>query len=150
MDDDLTASASILVDAPASVIFDILADPHQHPRIDGSGTVQEIVDSPDRLSEGAQFSVQMKRGLGYRTTNTVVEYEDDALIAWRHRGQHRWRYELTPEGEKVRVTETWDGSRYSGLPRLVFKLSGLKGAQRSIEETLVRLKAVAEADAARV
>ncbi|QCX26158.1 SRPBCC family protein [Nocardioides jishulii] len=147
--DDLTASASILVDAPASVIFDILADPRQHTRIDGSGSVQEIVDGPERLSEGAQFTVQMKRGLGYRTNNTVVEYEQDALIAWKHRGAHVWRYELTPEAGKVRVTETWDGSGYSGLPRLIFKITGLKGTQRSIEETLVRLKAVAEADAAR-
>ncbi|WP_110240365.1 SRPBCC family protein [Nocardioides gilvus] len=145
--DDLTASASILIEAPASVIFDILADPRQHHRIDGSGTVQAVTTGPDRLSEGAQFGMEMKRGLGYKVTNTVVEFEEDALIAWRHRGLHRWRYELTPEAGKTRVTETWDGSRYSGAPRLFFKLMGLKGTQRSIEETLRTLKAVAESDA---
>lgn len=145
--DDLTTSASILVEAPASVIFDILADPRQHHRIDGSGTVQAVTTGPDRLSEGAQFGMEMKRGLGYKVTNTVVEFEENALIAWRHRGQHRWRYELTPEDGKTRVTETWDGSRYSGLPRLIFKLMGLKGTTRSIEETLRTLKAVAESDA---
>lgn len=145
--DDLTASASILVDAPASVIFDILADARQHSRIDGSGTVQEIVEAPARLDEGSQFVVQMKRGLGYRTTNTVVEYETDRLIAWKHRGAHVWRYELEPDEGKIRVTETWDGSGYSGLPRLVFKLTGLKGTQRSIEESLVNLREVAESDA---
>lgn len=146
--DDLTASASILVDAPASVIFAILADPRQHARIDGSGTVHDIVDGPERLSEGAQFSVQMKRGLGYRTTNTVVEFETDRLIAWKHRGAHVWRYELEPDEGKVRVTETWDGSAYSGLPRLIFKATGLKGTQRAIEESLVNLREVAESDAA--
>lgn len=146
--DDLTASASILVDAPASVIFSILADPRQHSRIDGSGTVQEIVEGPDRLGLGDQFTVQMKRGLGYRTTNTVVEFENDSLIAWKHRGAHVWRYELEPEDGKIRVTETWDGSAYRGPARLLFKVIGLKGTQRSIEESLVHLRDVAQSDAA--
>lgn len=144
---DLTTSASIIIDAPASVIFDILADPRQHHRIDGSGTVQAVTTGPDRLSKGAQFGMEMKRGLGYKVTNTVVEFEEDALIAWRHMGQHRWRYELTSEDGKTRVTETWDGTRYSGVPRLFFKLMSLKGTHRSIEETLFTLKAVAESDA---
>lgn len=144
---DLIASASIVVDAPASVIFDILADPRQHHRIDGSGTVQAVTVGPDRLSEGAEFGMQMKRGLGYKMTNRVVEFTEDELIAWRHVGAHRWRYELTTEGDKTRVTETWDGSRYTGVPRLLFKVAGLKGTQRAIEETLVKLKTVAESDA---
>lgn len=147
--DDLITSASVVIDAPASVIFDILADPRQHHRIDGSGTVQNVTTGPERLSEGAQFGMDMKRGLGYKVTNTVVEFEENALIAWRHRGQHRWRYELAPEDGRTRVTETWDGTRYSGLPRLIFKLVGLKGTHRSIEETLVKLKSTAEADARR-
>ena len=151
---DLIATASIVVEAPASVVFDILADPRQHTRIDGSGTVQGIVDGPERLTFGSQFGMNMKRGLGYRTTNKVVEYEQDALIAWKHRGAHRWRYEITPEGDpsegKVRVTETWDGTRYAGLPKLVFSLLGLKGTQNSIEQSLVRLRDAAESDAAKV
>ena len=143
----LSASASTVINAPASTIFAILADPRAHARIDGSGTVQGIVDGPERLSLGAEFGVQMKRGFGYKTTNTVVEFVDNQQIGWRHRGAHVWRYELSPEGSAVRVTETWDGSAYTGLAKLIFKLSGLKGTQRSIEQTLVKLKAAAEADA---
>lgn len=146
---DLVATASILVDAPASVVFDILADPRQHGRIDGSGTIQEVVTGPDRLSLGAQFGVRMKRGMGYTSSNVVREFEEDVLIAWGNRGAHRWRYEIFPEGDKVRVTETWDGTRFTGLSKFVFTLTGLKGTQKSIEETLVKLKAAAEADAAR-
>ena len=145
---DLIASASIVIDAPASVVFAILADPRQHGRIDGSGTVQAVATGPERLSLGAQFGMQMKRGLGYTSTNTVHEFEEDALIAWGNRGQHRWRYEIVGEGDKVRVTETWDGSNYSGFPKFVLSLLGLKNTQKSIEETLVKLKAAAEADAA--
>lgn len=146
----LIASASIVIDAPASVIFAILADPRQHSRIDGSGTIQSIATGPERLHLGAEFGVQMKRGLGYKTLNRVVEFEPDALISWKHRGAHRWRYELAPAGggqSGTRVTETWDGSRYTGLARWIFTLSGLKSTQRSIEQTLVKLKAAAEDDA---
>ncbi|MFC6154729.1 SRPBCC family protein [Nocardioides yefusunii] len=144
---DLVATASIVVDAPASVVFDILADPRQHARIDGSGTVDSVVTGPDRLSEGAQFGMQMKRGFGYKVTNTVVEFDENALIGWKHRGAHVWRYEIFPEGDKVRVTETWDGTANTGFAKFLFTLLGLKGTQKSIEETLVKLKAAAEADA---
>jgi hypothetical protein len=143
----LTASASILIDAPAPVVFAIVADPRQHQRIDGSGTVRDVVTGPERLTEGSEFGMQMKRGLGYRTSNRVVEFEEDALIAWSHVGAHVWRYEIVPEGDKVRVTETWDGTAYKGIGKLIFSLSGLKGTQRSIEQTLVRLRDAAEADA---
>lgn len=149
----LIASASIVVEAPASVVFDILADPRQHTRVDGSSTVQGVVDGPQRLTLGSTFTTQVKRGLGYRTTNKVVEYEPDALIAWRHRGAHRWRWEIEPEGDpsegKVRVTETWDGTRYTGMAKAIFTLLGLRKTQESIEESLVLLKAAAENDAAR-
>lgn len=144
---DLIATASVVIDAPASVVFDILTDPRQHTRIDGSGTVEGVVTGPERLVMGSEFGMQMKRGLGYKTTNRVLEYEENALIAWGQRGPHRWRYEIEPEGDKVRVTETWDATRATGLSKFIFGLSGQKGTQRSIEETLVKLKSAAEADA---
>jgi uncharacterized protein YndB with AHSA1/START domain len=37
---DRIVSSSIAVDAPPEVVFAILADPRQHPRIDGSGSVR--------------------------------------------------------------------------------------------------------------
>ncbi len=143
----LTASASILIDAPAATIFDILADPRQHSRIDGSGTVRSVTTGPARLTQGSKFGMQMKRGLGYRITNEVVEFDEGVLIAWKHLGAHRWRYELVPEDGSVRVTETWDGSRYGGVPRFFFRLIGLKNTQRAIEQTLVKLREAAESDA---
>ena len=32
-----------VIPAPASAIFDLLADPHRHAKIDGSGTVHEAM-----------------------------------------------------------------------------------------------------------
>ena len=40
---------------PALPPCSLVADPHRHPELDGSGTVRDIpVHGPDRLSEGAK------------------------------------------------------------------------------------------------
>ncbi|HEU4511740.1 MAG TPA: SRPBCC family protein [Nocardioidaceae bacterium] len=144
-------SASTTVEAPPSVVFSILSDPRQHARIDGSGSVGNVIDGPDRLrAKGDQFSVHMKIVVPYKITNKVVEYEQDRRIAWRHFGAHRWRYELEPTDDGgTTVTETFDYSRYPDLGARILKLTGsLERNRRGIEETLVRLKRAAEQDAA--
>jgi uncharacterized protein YndB with AHSA1/START domain len=141
-------SASIDIEAPSAVVFAILADPRQHPRIDGSGSLQEVVRGPEKLGKGAQFGVDMRLfGVPYKIRNTVVEYDEDVRIAWRHFGGHRWRYVLEPAPGGTRVTESFDYSRY-GLPaRLVVELAGFPARNRAgIAGTLVKLKEAAEAD----
>ncbi|NUR09482.1 MAG: dimethyladenosine transferase [Nocardioidaceae bacterium] len=145
---DRIVSGTITVDAPPGVVFAIVADPRQHPRIDGSGSVRGTIRGPERLSaKGDTFGMDMRLfGLPYKIRNKVVEYEPDRRIAWRHFGAHRWRYELEPSGTCTRVTETWDATRYDRvgwqvLARLGFPERNRKG----IEATLVRLKAAAEA-----
>jgi uncharacterized protein YndB with AHSA1/START domain len=144
-------SESTTIDAPPDVIFTIIADPRQHPRIDGSGSVRDTIDGPPRLEQGATFGVSMKLfGLPYKITNKVVEFEEDRLIAWRHFGGHRWRYELEPTDSGTRVTESFDYRRYNPV-RSAF-IEGLRFPSRNrrgITETLARLKDAAEADAAR-
>jgi hypothetical protein len=45
-----------LIAAPAARIFDVLADPSQHPVIDRSGMLQAAgAERPARLSRGARF-----------------------------------------------------------------------------------------------
>ncbi|MGV3562453.1 MAG: SRPBCC family protein [Nocardioides sp.] len=143
-------SATTTVAAPPTTVFAIVADPRQHSRIDGSGTVRDAVSGPDRLELGSRFGMSMKMGAPYRISNKVVEFETDRLIAWRHAGLHRWRYELTPTADGgTEVTETWDLSHYPAPGRaLLSTLFGDK-TQKAIEATLVKLKAAAEADAAR-
>jgi uncharacterized protein YndB with AHSA1/START domain len=144
-------SASTTVDAPPATVFAILADPRQHSRIDGSGSVGSVIEAPERLTaKGDTFSVRMKIVVPYRITNKVVELEEARRIAWRHFGGHRWRYELEPLGDgSTRVTETFDYSRYNPVAAKVLALTGaLTRNRRGIEETLVRLKTAAEADAA--
>ena len=145
---DFNESAQISIDAPASVVFAILSDPSQHPRIDGSGTVRASHSDAQRLELGSEFGMSMKMGAPYKIKNKVVEFEQDRLIAWRHMGQHRWRYELSPNASGgTDVTETWDLTHYNAVgKRVLHALFGKKTAL-ALTATLVKLKAAAEADA---
>lgn len=156
-------AARITVQAPASMIFDVLADPAQHALIDGSGTVQGTVAGPTRLSLGSQFGMAMRIGMPYRIENTVVEFEEGRLIAWRHFNGHRWRYELEPatvgdgpvgdgpvgdgpvgDGiEATVVTETFDG-RTARVPASLLLINAYANNQVAVAKTLVRLKELVE------
>ena len=110
-------SVSRFIPAPPSVIFDILANPYEHHRLDGSGTVQlPRGDAPHRLYLGARFSMNMRMGASYVTANRVVAFEENRVIAWCHWARFVWRYELSPQGEGTLVTESFDFRRPWGLP----------------------------------
>lgn len=142
-------SSSVDITAPAETVFAILVDPRQHVRIDGSGSVRDIVSGPDRLGRGATFGVDMKlAGLPYKIRNRVVEFEEGRRIAWRHFGGHRWCYELEPTATGTRVTESFDYSMYATPQRLLIEALGFPARnRRGIEETLRNLRTVAESDA---
>ena len=138
----------IVIDAPAQVIFDIIADPYRHPEFDGSGTVKKGFSGPHRLSKGATFGMDMKMGFPYKIKNTVEEFDEPTRIAWRHAGQHRWRYELRPIDESsTEVTETFDGST-ALFPPALNVMNAYGNNQKAILKTLVRLKELAESEAA--
>ncbi|MEM1333660.1 MAG: SRPBCC family protein [Actinomycetota bacterium] len=108
---DRVERRSVVVAATAAEIFDLLADPSRHHEIDGSGMVQgSKTSAPGRLSEGTRFGMRMKLGVPYPITNTVVEFEENERIAWRHLGRHVWRYTLEPidDGARTKVTEEFD------------------------------------------
>lgn len=92
-------------------IFALLADPASHPVIDGSGSVLAPRGPAQRLALGSTFGMDMKLGANYKVLNTVVEFEENRLITWRHFAGHRWRWRLLPiDGGRTQVTETFDWS----------------------------------------
>ncbi len=136
-----SVSVSRVIAQPADRIFDLLADPAAHQRIDGSGSVKYEVDGPDRLELGSKFRMGMKLGVPYRMTSTVKEFEEDKLIAWAHLGRHRWRYELEAVEGGTRVTETFDWS-YSLWPKGLEILGYPKRHPASMEQTLRNIESI--------
>ena len=112
------------VQAPADVLFGLVADPRRHGELDGSGTVRDTVDGPRRLEQGSRFSVRMRQhGVPYRITSTVTAFEDGRLIEWRHPLGHRWRWELEPLPDRTtRVTEVFDFSTVPGVQARALEL----------------------------
>ncbi|MBA3338940.1 MAG: SRPBCC family protein [Geodermatophilaceae bacterium] len=139
-------SDSIVIDTPREVIFAILTDPSAHYEIDGSDSVQGVTSTRGgrKLGLGDRFGMNMKMGVPYKTRNTVVEYEENRLIAWQHFAKHTWRYELEDcESGRTRVTEYWDWSRSPYA--LLMELAGFPDRNRKgISASLIKLKAVAE------
>ena len=132
-------SRSTIVPAPAQMIFDLLADPRRHNEIDGSGSVQSAqINAPERLSLDATFGMQMKIGLSYKITNTVVEFEEGKTIAWRHFGGHIWRYILEPVEGGTKVTEQFDWNK-SKSPLILKLRKSPQDNAKSIEKTLENL-----------
>jgi uncharacterized protein YndB with AHSA1/START domain len=136
-------SVSKMIPAPASRIFDVLADPRQHTLLDGSGSVSSVKNAPVRLALGSTFSMNMKMGLGYVTRNRVVEFEENRRIAWHHFAQFIWRYELEDVDGGTKVTESFDYDR-----PWAFAIIAVGYPERNrvaMETTLQRLEALVTA-----
>jgi hypothetical protein len=141
-------SARIVISAKPATIFSILNSPKRHKEIDGSSTITANISGPDELVLGSKFGMKMHLGINYRIFNTVVEYKKNELIAWRHLGCWRWRYELVDLGDgSTQVTETFDGTYAPALAQtwLNFR-KAYPWTQLAVAKTLVRLKAIAEAE----
>ncbi|GAB3576963.1 SRPBCC family protein [Amycolatopsis endophytica] len=132
--------ATRTVAAPPEKIFELLADPSKHPLIDGSGSVLAAQSGgPERLTLGARFGMDMKMGASYKILNTVVEFEENRLIAWRHFNGHRWRWQLRPiEDGATEVTETFDWST-ARIPVLIDLSFFPRKNKQAIDKTLDRL-----------
>jgi uncharacterized protein YndB with AHSA1/START domain len=132
---------SLVIPASPSQIFDLLASPAGHAVIDGSGNVKAPQsNAPDRLSLGAKFGMDMKMGVPYKITNEVVEFEENARIAWRHFGGHIWRYILEPQPDgTTKVTEEFDWKKNKS--KLMLKvINAFSKNHKSMEQTLLRMR----------
>ena len=137
-------SVSIIINAPVRRVFDVVANPHLHAVIDGSKSVKSVIYGPERLSLGEKFGMNMQIGIKYKITNTVVEYEENKVIAWRHLGRWIWRYEFREiSPNQTVVTESFDGTKTP----LNFWLKARKAypfVQKAVAKTLVKLKEYCE------
>ena len=141
-----TAAARITINAPAHVIFDLVANPAAHQRFDGSGTIQRSISGPNRLFLGAKFGMAMKIRLPYRITNTVVAFEEGRKISWCHLMKWTWSYQLEELANgNTRVTETFNAREIPFFAKQWLKITGAMAHNpKWIAKSLVRLKAICE------
>jgi uncharacterized protein YndB with AHSA1/START domain len=133
-------SATRVVAAPASAVFTLLADPRQHRRFDGSGSLHELREGPERLSLGATFAMNMKMGVPYFTRNVVVDFVENRTIAWHHVVHCVWRYDLDDVPGGTRITESFTYDNPAGLA--VMAMGFPERNRRAMEATLERLEAL--------
>jgi hypothetical protein len=152
------------IEAPAALIFTVLANPQRHVDIDGSGMLRgPVLDRP--VSDlGDTFTMKMHRlGDDYLMINYVVEFERDRRIFWEpapgdpSRAEendpskvgisagYRWGYILTPDGDNTTiVTEVFDRGP---LPEDLLRdggewINGTNSVLDSMTATLERLEKI--------
>lgn len=146
--DERVLSAQIEIGAPPALIFDILIQPRRHKEIDGSRSVQGVIEGPERLYQGAAFKVRMKIRVNYWVTNTVLDFEPDRRITWSHLLGNRWTYQLTPLPSGGTLVRETNNIRAAGWKASLSPVAwNLGSGQRAIAKSLVRLKQLAETEA---
>jgi hypothetical protein len=144
-DDPDVVSVERLIPAAPEAIFELLVDPGRHREIDGSGTVRGPKGGVPRLGLGVRFGMSMHLGVPYSMVSTVIEYDQNRLVAWQTRGPGRvgahvggriWRYELKAVEGGTLVRETWDIAQESALTKPVVR--------RAAEKTREHMKATLE------
>jgi len=139
-------SASREIAAPASVIFELIADPAQQPRWDGN---DNLVEAPSgQRVRAVRDRFLMTTTKGNVRENHVVEFEEGRQIAWtpaevdQEPFGHLWRWELDPISDSsTRVTHTYDWSRLTDESR--FERARSTTVDK-LEASIDRLAALAE------
>ena len=111
------------IDAPAVVIFELIADPSQQPTWDGNDNLAHAEPGQRVHAVGDVFSMVLT-GDGAVRENHIVEFEEQRRIAWMPAepgGQpigHVWRWELVPDDEgSTVVTHTYDWTKLTDETR---------------------------------
>jgi len=141
-------SATREITVAATRIFELIADPAEQPRWDGNDNLRHAEPGQRVRAVGDVFTMRLRRG-GIRE-NTVVEFTEGRLIAWRPNvpGKqppgHLWRWELEPiAADRTRVTHTYD---WTGLTdRSRFPRARATTTER-LAASLERLALLAETD----
>lgn len=132
----------LTVKAGADELWALLADPHRHHEVDGSGTVRQDVTGPHRLAAGDRFRVAMRKfGVPYTMPLTATAVDEGTLVEWAHPGGHRWRWSFEDNGDGTTwVTETFDFSWARPAVRRAYALARVpRDNAKGIQASLTRL-----------
>ena len=149
------------IEAPAALIFKILANPQRHKDFDGSDMLRAAVLDQPISAVGDTFTMKMHRlGDDYLMLNYVVEFEPDRRIFWepapgdpsRAEGDdpskvgipagYRWGYILAPDGDDATVvTEVFDYGPLEEIRQSLLRDGGawINGANSVLESMTASL-----------
>src|SRR3954471_12856112 len=146
------------VNAPAEIVFDVLADPSTHAAIDGTGWVRQPLDGKRLTESGQVFRIAMFHenhpDKDYEMANRVEVFDPPRTIAWQpgqgpndanlEFGGWFWRYDLKPVGQsKTEVTLTYD---WSAVPQQTREHIGFPPFEKShLDNSLKNLADLAAA-----
>lgn len=134
-----TVSATAVVDASPSEVFDFIRRPANHAEISGDHSVRGILKGPEQLGPDSRFGMKMKVGVPYRMRSKVVEFDENRVLTWCHFSGHRWRWELQPTDDgKTRVTETFDLST-AKIPFMLRRMGYPKGHQSNVANSVANV-----------
>ncbi|HSN43665.1 MAG TPA: SRPBCC family protein, partial [Propionibacteriaceae bacterium] len=122
MTESRVVSFSREIAAPASTIFELIADPSSQPLWDGNDNLSAAAPGQRVHAVGDTFA--MTNTSGKVRENHIVEFEEGRLIAWRPSEVggtppgHLWRWELEPlDDRRTRVTHTYDWTQLTDEAR---------------------------------
>jgi uncharacterized protein YndB with AHSA1/START domain len=121
-DEQRVFSASLVIDAPAEVIWELIAEPADQPAWDGNANLARA--EPGQRVGGVGDVFRMELTGGAERDNHVVEYDEGRRIAWRPAEAgarpfgHLWRWELEPRDDgSTLVTHTYDWTQLADETR---------------------------------
>ena len=149
-----TSETSIVIDASAAPLWEIVADVTRIPEWSPVCRAVEWLDGSSAAVVGARFRGHNRlNGARWSRDCVITEAEPGAVLAFStlFKGQEstRWRYRLDPQGSSTTVREAY---QIVTMPRWVRMFRRLPGALAKSERdtawnlstSLERLKAIAE------
>jgi uncharacterized protein YndB with AHSA1/START domain len=121
-DEQRVVSASLVIDAPALAIWELIVDPERQPSFDGNENLGQANTGQRVRAVGDVFRMTLTKGAV--RDNHVVEYDEGRRIAWRPAEADRqpigqlWRWELEPRDDgSTLVTHTYDWTQLTDESR---------------------------------
>ena len=133
-------------EAPAGVVFELIADPSRQPEWDGNDNLAEAAPGQRVTAVGDVFVMTLQKGVD--RANHVVEFEEGRRIAWKPSevggepfGQ-LWRWEVEGDDEGgCRVTHTYDWTALTDPKRIQ---KALRTGEEQLRASIDRLAELAE------
>ncbi len=145
---------SILIHAPAQVVYDLVADPMRMAEWSPECTRCRWISGATRPAVGARFRGTSRNGRRrWTTTSTIAEMRPCELFAWDvtyfRQPVAQWEYRIEPQSDGVQLAESVEDRRGPILRAVSPLITGspdrAKRNADTMETTLQAVKAAAEA-----